>query len=197
MFASKTASSLAVPSVVPSVVPLAVPLKWNNSIFIPVIDFSLTKNQIKEIMEKNFGKVSRIDFASFNSDNGSGRRVFIHFAQWYNTDYAKKVRKSIETNGFYDMAIPLCKNSKYTTRLLINKNPVPETEQTIQQVASNVDFMAEKIRIQEEEIEGLKQYCENLLFHFKSMELKMNSLLQKEKDEVIDDTMGEMDILEL
>jgi hypothetical protein len=186
MFASKTAS-------VPLVVPLVVPLKWNNSIFIPVIDFSLTKNQIKEIMEKNFGKVSRIDFASFNSDNGSGRRVFIHFAQWYNTDYAKNVRKSIETNGFYDMAIPLCKNSKYTTRLLINKNPVPETEQTIQQVASNVDFMAEKIRVQEEEIEGLKQYCENLLFHFKSMELKMNSLLQTEKD----DTMGKMDISEL
>jgi hypothetical protein len=177
--------------------PVPVPFKWNNSIFIPVIDFSLTKNQIKDIMEKNFGKVSRIDFASFNSNNGSGRRVFIHFTQWYNTDYAKNVRKSIETNGFYDMSIPLCNNSKYTTRLLINKNPVPETEQTIQQVASNVDFMAEKIRIQEEEILALKQLCENLFYNMKTMEVKMNTLLQNENSGVKDDIMGEMNISEL
>jgi hypothetical protein len=57
--------------------------KWNNSIFIPMIDFSITKNQIKQIMEEYFGKVSRIDFVSFNSDNGSGRRAFIHFTQCF------------------------------------------------------------------------------------------------------------------
>ena len=80
--------------------PVQVPFKWNNSIFIPVIDFSLTKNQIKDIMEKNFGKVSRIDFASFNSNNGSGRRVFIHFTQWYNTDYAKMCVNLLKQMGF-------------------------------------------------------------------------------------------------
>ena len=118
--------------------------KWNNSIFIPMIDFSVTKNQIKQIMEEYFGKVSRIDFVSFNSDNGCGRRAFIHFASWYKNDYAKCVRYNIETNGHYDMLLPVYgatsingMAAKYTVRLLINKNPVPETEQTIQQVASN------------------------------------------------------------
>jgi hypothetical protein len=47
---------------------------------------------------------------------------------------------------------------------MVNKNPVPETEVTIQQVASNMDFMAEKIRLQEEEIIGLKQLIENMYY---------------------------------
>jgi hypothetical protein len=136
--------------------------KWNNSLFIPKIDFSITKNQLKDYMEKYIGKVSRIDFASFNSDNGTGRRAFIHFTQWYNNDFAKTIRYYIETDGFYDVLLGQLmdgapssanNNSKYIVRLLINKNPVPETEQTIQQVASNIDFMSEKIRLQEEEIQ--------------------------------------------
>ena len=177
---------------------------WNNSLFIPMIDFSVTKNQIKQIMEEYFGKVSRIDFVSFNSDNGSGRRAFIHFASWYKNDYAKCVRYNIETNGHYDMLLPVYgatpingMAAKYTVRLLINKNPVPETEQTIQQVASNMDFMAEKIRIQEEEIQGLKQICENLIFYTKQLQLRMNSTLMEPMMEIDDDIMGEMQLSEL
>ena len=154
--------------------------KWTNSLFIPKIDFSITKNQLKEYMEKYVGKVSRIDFVSFNSDNGSGRRAFIHFTQWYNNDFAKTIRYYIEMDGFYDLLLGQLmdgapatnnNNSKYIVRLLINKNPVPETEQTIQQVASNIDFMSEKIRLQEEEIQGLKlelsgmkQFMENMYY---------------------------------
>lgn len=186
MFASKNTSSVSVP------------LKWTNSIFIPAIDFSITKNQIKDFMEKKIGKVSRIDFVSFNSDNGSGRRVFVHFSEWYNTDYAKFVRSNIQTNSFYDLLMPLSNNPNYNIRLLMNKNPVPETEQTIQQVASNVDFMAEKIRIQEEEILSLKQLCENLFHSFKNVESKMNTLLLEKKNNYVqDDVMGQMNISEL
>jgi hypothetical protein len=173
------------------------PPMWTNSIFIPKIDFSVTKNQLKDIMEHSVGKVSRIDFAAFNSEHGSGRRVFIHFAQWYNNDYAKTVRYNIEKTGHFDMKLPI---NGETVRLLINKNPVPETEQTIQQVASNVDFMAEKIRLQEEEILGLKQTCENLIFYTKQMQLRMNTfLLAHHKPYVVEeeDTMGEMTLSEL
>lgn len=185
------------------------PAKWTNSIFIPMIDFSVTKNQIKQIMEEYFGKVSRIDFVSFNSDNGCGRRAFIHFVSWYKNDYAKVVRYNIETNGHYDMLLPINGASainggaaKYSVRLLINKNPVPETEQTIQQVASNMDFMAEKIRLQEEEIQGLKQTCENLIFYTSQIQLRINRMLQEQEKilgaaAVEEDTMGEMQLSEL
>jgi len=187
---------------------------WTNSIFIPKIDFSITKNDIKKTMEENFGRVSRIDFVSFNSENGSGRRAFIHFSEWYNNDYSKFVRYSIETKGHYDMLLPInganpnnnSSVAKYTVRLLINKNPVPETEQTIQQVASNMDFMAEKIRIQEEQIEGLRQTCENLVFYTKQLELRLNAttmMLQQPLPSLHniilseEDQMGEMELSEL
>jgi hypothetical protein len=179
---------------------------WNNSIFIPKIDFGVTKNDIKKIMEEYFGKVSRIDFVSFNSENGSGRRAFIHFSEWYFNDYAKFVRYTIETNGHYNMLLPinganpnnLISVAKYTVRLLVNKNPVPETEQTIQQVASNMDFMAEKIRIQEEQIQGLKQTCENLVFYTKQLELRMNAMIMLQQPLPLkDDQMGEMQLSEL
>jgi hypothetical protein len=161
--------------------------KWNNSIFIPAIDFNITKNQIKEIMEKDLGRISRIDFVSFNSENGCGRRAFIHFSEWFKNPYANGVRGNIEINGFHDMLFFL--PNKYTVRLLVNKNPVPETEQTIQQVASNMDFMAEKIRLQEEEIQGLKQLCHNLIFHTQQLELRMNTILERNEAflNVVDD----------
>ena len=198
--------------------------KWNNSIFIPMIDFNITKNQMKDLMEEHLGKVSRIDFVSFNSENGCGRRAFIHFAKWENNVYANSVRFHIETNGFYDMLIPAMNTTpKYNVRLLINKNPVPETEQTIQQVASNMDFMAEKIRTQEEviqsvtsnmnfmaekihtqeeEILGLKQTCENLIFYTSQLQLRVNQLVNdlSNKPSVVvieDDIMGEMQLSEL
>lgn len=181
---------------------VAMAMKWNNSIFIPMIHFNITKNQLKDIMEQTLGKVSRIDFAAFNSDNGTGRRAFVHFSQWYKTDYATTVRSNIEHNGHYDISIPN-QSTYYTTRLLINKNPVPETEQTIQQVASNMDFMAEKIRLQEEEIQGLKQLCENLFFNMKTMEKQINILTQCQYQNmgdiaiIEDDVMGEMHVSEL
>ena len=170
-------------------------IKWNNSIFIPKMDFNVTKNQLKDHMEKNVGKVSRIDFVSFNSENGSGRRAFIHFVQWYNNDYAKSIRYNIETNGHFDMVMNGV--ARCTLRLLINKNPVPETEQTIQQVASNVDFMAEKIRIQEEEIQALKQTCENLIFYTSQLQLRMNAFLTQVPHQIIPLEDREMDISEL
>jgi hypothetical protein len=136
----------------------------NLSLFIPAIDFKITKNMLKEAMENTIGKVSRVDFVSFNSDKGTGRRAFIHFSEWYDNHYPAHIQLSIMDTGFCDVVF-------YNTvmRLMVNKNPVPETEQTLPQVAANIDFMAEKIRIQEQKIEdqqneinGLKQLFENM-----------------------------------
>ena len=136
---------------------------WTNSLFIPAIDFTITKNGLKDYLETLLNsKVSRIDFVSFNNDKGTGRRAFVHFSHWNESNkYAKEIRDKIQTNGFYDISLPNC---RMHLRLMVNKNPVPETEVTIQQVASNMDFMAEKIRLQEEEIIGLKQMIENMYY---------------------------------
>ena len=143
---------------------------WTNSLFIPALDFNITKNDIKHYFESTTdAKVSRVDFVSFNSDKGTGRRAFIHFSDWSKTNrQANAIRAKIESAGHYDFSLP---NSRIRLRLMVNKNPVPETEITMPQVASNMDFMAEKIRIQEEEIQGLKlelsgmkQFMENMYF---------------------------------
>ena len=143
---------------------------WTNSLFIPAIDFNITKNGLKDYFETLLdSKISRVDFVSFNSDKGTGRRAFIHFQHWnISNKYAKEIRAKIECSGHYDISLP---NTRIHLRLMINKNPVPETEITMPQVASNMDFMAEKIRIQEEEIqrlkgemEGMKQFMENMYY---------------------------------
>ena len=143
---------------------------WTNSLFIPAIDFNITKNGLKDYFETLLdSKVSRVDFVSFNSDKGTGRRAFIHFGFWNPSNrYAKEIRAKIESKGYYDISLP---NTRMLYRLMINKNPVPETEITMPQVASNMDFMAEKIRIQEEEIHrlkeemaGMKQFMENMYY---------------------------------
>lgn len=150
---------------------------WTNSLFIPAIDMSVTKNDLKKAFENEFEvTVKRIDFVAFNSDKGSGRRAFVHFENWECANrFANTVIKKIIEEGYYNLYNPYGIGMNKTLknlRLLINKNPVPETEQTIHQVASNVDFMAEKIRLQEEtiqkqqdEIEALKQQMENM-YHF-------------------------------
>jgi hypothetical protein len=143
---------------------------WTNSLFIPAVDFNTTKNGLKDHFETLLdSKVSRIDFVSFNSDKGTGRRAFIHFSYWNTSNkYARDIRHKIETIGHYDLSLP---NTRIHMRLMVNKNPVPETEVTMPQVASNMDFMAEKIRLQEEEIqrlkgemEGMKQFMENMYY---------------------------------
>jgi hypothetical protein len=147
---------------------------WTNSLFIPAIDFNITKNGLKDYFETLLdSKISRVDFVSFNSDKGTGRRAFIHFQHWNASNkYAKEIRAKIESFGHYDISLP---NTRIHLRLMINKNPVPETEITMPQVASNMDFMAEKIRMQEEEIqrlkeemEGMKQFMENMYYMMSS-----------------------------
>ena len=157
-------------------------LAWTNSLFIPALEFSITKNDLKDYFE-NFtdSKVSRVDFVSFNSDKGTGRRAFIHFQNWSDSNkLARKIRAKIESIGQFEFSIP--KNNHIHLRLMINKNPVPETEITMPQVASNMDFMAEKIRLQEEEIqklkeemEGMKQFMENMYY----MTTQMNMYVVK------------------
>lgn len=168
--------------------------KWNNSIFIPAIPFAVTKNDLKDAMESNIGTVHRIDFATFNSDNGSGRRAFVHFDHTYQTDFTKLLRQEIAHKGHFDVYYPMY---KMNLRIMMNKNPVPETDKTIHQVASDIDFMGEKIRLHEEtflrenekicdlqkeiqnlqeENKSMKQFMENMFHSMKSQEAMIQTL---------------------
>ena len=163
--------------------------KWNNSIFIPTIPFELTKNELKECMESNIGKVHRIDFATFNSDNGSGRRAFVHFDETYSSNFVKNLRMDISQKGHADISYIYAKH-RLVVRIMINKNPVPETDKTIHQVASEIDFIGEKIRLAEEDLskkqdeindlkyenEKMNQFMENMFYMMKSMESEMQNL---------------------
>ena len=173
--------------------------KWNNSIFIPAIPFAVTKNQLKDAMESNIGKVHRIDFATFNSDNGTGRRAFVHFDHTYQTDFTKVLRQEISQKGHFDVSYP--KNHATVAmnlRIMMNKNPVPETDKTIHQVASEIDFIGEKIRVHEEvflqqneqilelqkknreleeENKSMKQFMENMFHRMESQQAMIQTLV--------------------
>lgn len=169
--------------------------QWNNSIFIPAIPFAVTKNQLKDAMESNIGTVHRIDFATFNSDNGSGRRAFVHFDHTYQTDFTKVLRQEIAQKNHFDVYYPMY---KMNLRIMMNKNPVPETDKTIHQVASEIDFMGEKHRIYEEtflqqneqilelqkknreleeENKSMKQFMKNMFHRMESQEAMIQTLV--------------------
>ena len=180
---NKNQNKVQKPAMVPTKVQEVTP--WNNSIFIPAIPFAVTKNQLKDAMESNLGKVHRIDFATFNSDNGSGRRAFVHFDHTYQTDFTKVMRQEIAQKGHFDVSYPMLRTN---LRIMMNKNPVPETDKTIHQVASEIDFIGEKIRLHEETfLQEKEQICDlqkeihNLQEENKSMQQFMENMFHSMK----------------
>ena len=153
-------------------------IPWNNSIFIPAIPFAVTKNQLKEAMESNLGTVHRIDFATFNSDNGTGRRAFVHFDHTYQTDFTKVLRQEIAQKGHFDVYYPMY---KMNLRIMMNKNPVPETDKTIHQVASEIDFIGEKIRLHEETFLLMQDRMNEMYEDNKAMKEKNQALEEENK----------------
>jgi hypothetical protein len=128
---------------------------WTNSVFIPLIDYSITKPQIKHFFENTckMGIVSRVDFVSFNSDKGVGRRAFIHFSTFSND----VVKETLLFQGKYDTCI-----KGHTIRLIINRKPVPETTLNLNQVAHNTEFIGEEVKTHQTKIEELETKIKQL-----------------------------------
>ena len=125
---------------------------WANSFFIPQIAFGLTKTQIKSHFENNkIGRVSRVDFVSFNSDKGTGRRAFVHFDDYFD----QGILSHIEHNGYCDTNI--CGS---TVRLMINTKPVPPTRLNIDQIASNTEFIGDEVKVISEKTDALMDFKE-------------------------------------
>lgn len=104
----------------------------NYSICISTIYKSISKFDIHEFMEKNLGKVSRIDCVDLNQNN---RRVFVHFSEWYsNKEFPAIVLHQLESEGFCNFYIPNKKNKKnphFYVKILINKNPISHADYKI------------------------------------------------------------------
>ena len=133
--------------------------EWVMSFFIPRIDFNISKTQVRNYFEetRKLGKVGRVDFVSFNSETGVGRRAFIHFNEYTKLEHGTAILQIITLNGFEEDRIGDC-----NVRILKNKNPVPRTQLNFDQVASNIEFIAEDVKRHEELYEKINTLEEKL-----------------------------------
>jgi hypothetical protein len=146
------------------------------SFFIPRIDFQFTKTNIKDIFEKlTGGVVSRVDFVSFNSEKGVGRRAYVHFEKW--VPQIETMYSLIEQVGNIETTLRVSDGSlSGLVQILINTNPVPETTLNLNQLASNVEFLADQIKNQQSLIESQQNIIENQQQMLCMMEQRMNQL---------------------
>lgn len=146
------------------------------SFFIPRIDFKFTKTNIKDIFENlTGGVVTRVDFVSFNSEKGVGRRAYVHFEEW--VPQIETMYALIEQVGSIDTVLHTSDGSLYgQVSLLINTNPVPETNLNLNQLASNVEFLADQIKNQQVLIESQQNIIQNQQNALCMMEQRMNQL---------------------
>lgn len=126
-------------AVAPGLTPVSnneIPKDW-KSIFIPRISFEVSRQELMDIVENqlHMGSISRIDFAPAN--NGSGRMAFVHMVDFHPTSEVDAIRKEMEVNGYWVLPEYLQKDS-IKLRFVINRNPVPKTDFTMETLADAV-----------------------------------------------------------
>lgn len=108
-------------------------LNTNGSIFIKYIPNYVDKTSLRSIFGF-LGEISRIDIVNI-SENGSGRRAFIHFQKWNYNDEAIYLRNFIAstypTHAEYPLPMP---NSNFVFHLTINTRPIPTSEMNLYQI---------------------------------------------------------------
>ena len=136
-----------------------VTVAWNNSIYIPTIYKSIRKEDLWAFLEKDMGKVSRIDFIDLNENC---RRAFVHFSEWYmDKGFGRIIRHNIETRGFCEFSMPIPNKYRkwFEGKMLINKNPLSTTDRMVKKWMDNLDNtindMRSKISYLEDKIEEL------------------------------------------
>ena len=158
--------------------------EWKNSFFIPRIDFSITKAQVKYYFETvvSVGTVSRVDFVSFNNENGVGRRAFVHFDEYVDAD----IKTAIQESGYYDTNI-----YGFHIRIMMNNKPVPPTRLNLDQVASNTEFLADDVQRIDNTLEEYQQWKDwtytkvnNILDSQLQYDTSMNARIQAQDREI-------------
>tara|TARA_B110000858_G_C17468345_1_gene321652 strand:+ start:69 stop:578 length:510 start_codon:yes stop_codon:yes gene_type:complete len=128
-----------------------------RSYFVPAIDYSISKTTLKEWFSL-YGEICRIDFVSHNKPTGIVRRAYIHFCSY---NYDNLIENDIKTNGYSDQVFTHY-SKLYKLRILINENPIPQTELNLDQVASNTIFIGDQVQEMATKIFHLEQIIGHL-----------------------------------
>ena len=158
-----------------------IPDNW-NSIFIPRISFDMTRQELGFLIETqlSLGSISRIDFAPAN--NGSGRMAFVHMVEFASSPEVDAIRKEMENTGFWDVPDHLNLHP-IKLRFVINKNPVPKTEFTMETLADAVTrqgYIIDDHAMNINTFDGLMtKMQQNMYAKFAMMESRM-AMMEKE-----------------
>lgn len=94
----------------------------NGSIFIKYIPNEMNKTSLYDMFD-SVGKIERIDIVNIG-ENGSGRRAFVHFSEWKNTNVSFNLRREITSN--YPIHIPFFYNN-FEYSITLNSRPIPKS----------------------------------------------------------------------
>ena len=103
----------------------------NGSLFVKYIPNHIDKTSLRSIF--NFlGQIARIDIVNI-SENGTGRRAFIHFHEWNDNEESLYLRKNIASSYPVHFIYP---NEFYNFQFSITMNtrPIPTTELNLYQI---------------------------------------------------------------
>ena len=103
----------------------------NGSLFIKYIPNHVTKTNLRDMF--NFlGKISRIDVVNI-SENGSGRRAFIHYSEWNNTNESFLLRSNI-ADCYPTHFQHWDEIYSFEFSITLNCRPIPTTELNLYQI---------------------------------------------------------------
>ena len=138
-------------------------------LYIPRMSTDYNEDRVRAVFERLLiGSVSRVDFASitpgnYTSPNDRFQKAFVHLSQLYETESANHLRDSLKTTQDSIHLHPDLFNKKVYWIVLLNKNPVAETNLNIHQVVENHRILEQLVFQQAEEIRNLQNTLTQLL----------------------------------
>ena len=120
---------------------------WNttkgNSIYVKWIPDEMDEAAARYFF-KQIGTVSRVEFV--RHQNGKGRMMFVHFAEWATTQVSEKVRNGIcEAHpAEYQYPVVFLNGNwpkEFQLKCCVNMRPIPVVEYSINQISDMVDIV--------------------------------------------------------
>lgn len=179
----------------------------NGSLFIKYIPNHIDKTSLRSIFQF-LGQIARIDIVNI-SENGTGRRAFIHFHEWNDNQDSITLRENIASVYPVHYIFP-CEMYNFQFSITINTRPIPTTELNLYQIQDwnqrlNDEFCDYKKRTEtristlvqqnnvlfnmlnemRSEIMNMKIQMSNKSDHMNQIDYSMNTLSDNIKEEEI------------
>ena len=159
------------------------------SLYIPRMSTSYNEDRVRATFNRMMiGQVTRVDFASLvqGEPNPKFQKAFVHLSNFYDTDAANQLRSSLKTTqdsvriypdscNYYNKQSPV---SPVYWIVLLNKNPVAETNLNIHQVVENHRILEQLVFEQAATIQSLEARLEQLVRYMNFPEEVENDLLE-------------------